>query len=227
VDRKTVVRKFLILAKLCEGYLLAAQSSRPKVSHMQFDDLETFEHTNCKPISVVLAVEFKSRLLLGFRCAEMPAKGLLAQISRKKYGIRRDQRKSKRRELFSSLKPFLIDNPRIDSDQNPHYRADVLEFFPQATYRTFKGRKACVAGQGELKKGGFDPLFSLNHTCAMLRANVNRLIRKTWCTTKKMQRLQMHLSLMAVFHNEMIKRKQPKRANPDNSFFALAVPKIL
>jgi hypothetical protein len=191
---------------------------------MQFDDLETFEHTNCKPVSVLVAVEFKSRWLLGFRCAEMPAKGPLAKISRKKYGMRQDQRKSKRRELFQSLKPLLVEKPCIDSDQNPHYRADVLEFFPQAIYRTYKGRKACVAGQGELKKGGFDPLFSLNHTCAMLRANVNRLIRKTWCTTKKIHRLEMHLNLMSVFHNEMIQRKSGTRQNGFPSFLRLQNP---
>jgi len=40
----------------------------------------------------------------------------------------------------------------------------------EATHRTVKGRRGSIAGQGELKKIGFDPLFSLNHTCAMLRA---------------------------------------------------------
>jgi len=47
---------------------------------------------------------------------------------------------------------------------------------------TTKGRRECVVGQGELKGGGFDPLFSLNHTCAMIRAHVSRLFRRTWNT---------------------------------------------
>ena len=46
------------------------------------------------------------------------------------------------------------------------------------------GATAPASGQGELKKAGKDPLFCINHTFAMLRANINRLIRKTWCTTK-------------------------------------------
>ena len=54
------------------------------------------------------------------------------------------------------------------------------------------------------KKVKFDPLFSLNHTFAMLRANVNRLFRKTWCTTKKPQRLADHLALYALYHNEVL-----------------------
>ena len=47
----------------------------------------------------------------------------------------------------------------------------------------------------------FDPLFALNHTAAMFRANVNRLIRRTWCTTKKRERLADHLTLYMAHHN--------------------------
>ena len=50
----------------------------------------------------------------------------------------------------------------------------------------------------------FDPLFSLNHTCAMLRANVNRLIRRTWCTTKKLQPLIDHLEIYTKYHNQIL-----------------------
>lgn len=42
----------------------------------------------------------------------------------------------------------------------------------------------------------------------MLRANVNRLFRKTWCTTKRADRLYAHLILYAHFHNTML-IKQP------------------
>ena len=56
-------------------------------------------------------------------------------------------------------------------------------------------------GQGELKKIGFDPLFDLNHTAAMIRANINRLFRRTWCTTKRADRLEAHLELYVQYHN--------------------------
>lgn len=38
-------------------------------------------------------------------------------------------------------------------------------------------------------------MWRLNHTCAKLRHHISRLTRKTWATTKKMDRLQMHLDL--------------------------------
>jgi hypothetical protein len=33
---------------------------------------------------------------------------------------------------------------------------------------------------------------------------VNRLIRRTWCTTKKRERLKDHLDIYVQFHNEVL-----------------------
>jgi len=174
------------------------------VTRLQFDDLETFEHTKMKPLSVTLAVEKGSREILGFEVSRMPAKGLLAGKALKKYGPRRDERAEGRDRLFRRIKSVVDPFALIQSDENPHYPADVKRHFPKCTHATVKGRRGCVTGQGELKAGGFDPLFSLNHTCGMFRANVNRLFRKTWCTTKKIQSLIYHLEMYVRFHNEVL-----------------------
>jgi hypothetical protein len=144
----------------------------------------------------------------------MPAKGRLAAISRKKYGVRPDERKKARRELFHELKSLVAPKVHIKSDQNPHYIKDVIQFFPDCLHQTFKGQKAAEIGQGELKKTKFDPLFSINHTLAKLRADSNRLIRKTWCTTKKEMCLKLHIHLVMLRHNTEIieKRKKSKLA---------------
>ena len=200
IHRTTVQRKKTFLA-LQALFWLVQFRKQYETSSVQFDDMETFEHTKCKPVSITLAVEKYSRLILAVEAASMPAKGLLVKKAMKKYGPRRDDRKAARRKLLSDLKVCTSENLLIESDQNPHYEPDVKEYFPNAAYVTFKGRRACVVGQGELKGGGFDPLFSLNHTCAMLRANMNRLFRRTWCTTKKINGLHEHLAIYAKNHN--------------------------
>jgi hypothetical protein len=207
INRKTVVRKFLFLSLHAAFELRAENLKLRAASEIQFDDLETFEHTKCKPLSVTIAVEKKTRRILGLEVSEMPANGRLAAKSRKKYGRRSDGRRKGRERLFAALADLVAPNPEIRSDQNPFYRGTVKKFFPGAFHRQFKGRAPADTGLGELKKGGFDPLFDLNHTCAMFRANVNRLFRKTWCTTKKSERLYAHLVLYAAFHNaELIER---------------------
>jgi hypothetical protein len=59
-----------------------------------------------------------------------------------------------------------------------------------------------------MKAGGFDPLFSLHHTCAMSRDNTKRLSRRTWCTTKLVPRLQCLLAIYTVFLNEWLLEKR-------------------
>src|SRR5207302_1806324 len=145
------------------------------ITHFQFDDLETIEHSKCKPLSVTIAVEGKSRRILCFKVSQMPAKGHLAKIALKKYGFRADLRHVARKEVFKKLALKVAPKVLIESDQNPHYSKDVKLHFPKATYNAFLSKRSSIAGQGELKKAVFDPLFTLNHTFAMLRANINRL----------------------------------------------------
>lgn len=205
VNPKTVVRKFLFLGQLS---LLQLEHHRnhleKKIDTLVFDDMESFEHSKCKPLSITLAVEDKTRLILGFKVSSMPAKGLLAAIARKKYGFRPDHRSKNRKELFKELQGITSSQVRIKSDESPHYVNDVRRFFKNSYHERYKGKRGCVVGQGELKAGGYDPLFSLNHTAAMLRANVNRLFRRTWNTTKKPERLNLHIAMYALYHNRLL-----------------------
>lgn len=200
----TVARKLEFLGSQSRFINLKMRRNRPLISELQFDDLETFEHTKLKPLSVTLAVEKHSRFIVGFEVSRMPAKGLLIYKSLKKYGPRKDERSEARDRLFRRIHEGVSKKSLIESDQNPHYPQVVKKYFPEANYQTLKGQRGCVTGQGELKQVHFDPLFSLNHTCAMLRANINRLFRKTWCTTKKIQPLIDHIEIYVRYHNQIL-----------------------
>ena len=181
IDRKTVVRKFLFIAQQAKRERLQSLEDLRRgdlITRVQFDEMESFEHSKCLPLSIPLVVEAGSRKILGFRVGRMPAKGLLAQISRKKYGPRKDDRPKMARDLFSELSSVIDSKAHFTTDQNPKYPSWLRPHFPEITHRAVKGRRGCTVGQGELKRIGFDPLFSLNHTAAMIRANVNRLFRK-------------------------------------------------
>lgn len=201
INRKTVVRKFLFMGLYSHLFLQQYRELHPPSTEIEFDDLETFEHSKLKPLSVTMALESGTRRILGFKVAQMPAKGLLVKRSLKKYGKRSDERAYFRRRLFEEIQPFVDPKAIIKSDENPHYIKDVTLYFPKASHVTFKGRRGCVVGQGELKAGGFDHLFSLNHSFAMFRANINRLFRRTWNTTKKREHLAIAISIYALYHN--------------------------
>jgi transposase-like protein len=209
-NRKTVARKIRFLAaqaKSSQSDFLATTYSAPahRLKAVQFDDLETSEHSKCKPLSVALAIDPMTRRILSFQVSQMPAKGLLKKIALKKYGKRKDERSKGWSRLMRELSSVVAQDACFKSDENPHYPRHLKREFPTALHTRLKSRRGCGAGgQGELKKIGFDPLFSLNHTCAMLRANMNRLFRRTWCTTKKKEGLENHLAIYVNFHNQVL-----------------------
>lgn len=205
VNRITVVRKFRFLAGQCRiaHSEFLTQFERAKLPEIVFDEMESFEHTKFKPLSIALAVT-PERKILFTQVAQMPAKGLLAAHSRKKYGHRKDERPRALRAMFAELQKIVRPDAVFRSDKNSSYPYFLQERFPTARHETTKGGRSAIVGQGELKKLGWDPIFSLNHTAAMFRANMNRLFRKTWCTTKTIRGLADHLALYTHYHNEIL-----------------------
>ncbi len=207
-SRITVARKLEFLAIQARikqrNRLRQYRDTHGKFTQVQFDDLETFEHTKCKPVTVTVVVDPTERIVIGFAVAQIAAKGPLAAISRKKYGKRRDKSRAMRQRLFRRLTPYIAEEASFKTDEHQHYPVLLRTHFPQATHEQFKSIRGCVTGQGELKKTVFDPLFSVNHTLAMLRANINRLVRRTWCTTKKIPQLANHLAIYIEYHNRVL-----------------------
>lgn len=206
INVKTVARKYKFLG-LRSKKLRVAQLEKyriNKATQVQFDDLVTFEHTKCKPVAISLLVEEKTRKILDFEVSQMSANGKLASISRKKYGLRVDQRREGWKRLFKRAQRVVSPEACFKSDEHPMYPGLVKEYFPKALHKRYKGRRARTTGQGELKVGGFDPIFNLNHNCAMLRDHIGQLVRKTWCTTKKMDSLNTLLEIYVEGHNRML-----------------------
>ena len=215
INRKTVTRKWVLMSGLAKQERLAElvklALAPQKLGELQFDEMESFERSKCLPLSIPLAVT-PERKILSFRVVSMPAKGPLALISRKKYGPRRDDRKAGALELFSEILAVVDPNALFKTDQKSTYPGWIRARFPRARHKAFKGKRGCVVGQGELKKVFFDPLFSFNHTAAMLRANINRLFRRTWCTTKRPDRLAAHIELYIQAHNRRVEQQLLRKA---------------
>jgi len=199
VNIKTVAARLIWQGRLSREknklHLQAFIAEHGPIKTVQFDDLVTFEHTKCKPLTMPVAVVDGVRLPLGFGVASIPAFGHLAAIARKKYGKRADHSRAVRRALFESLAEILPADVTFKTDGHEHYAKLIKQVFPEAKHEVFKSVRGAVVGQGELKKTKFDPLFSINHTFATLRAKVNRLTRRTWCTTKKPERLADHVDI--------------------------------
>src|SRR5690606_15539158 len=181
VTRRTVERKLPLIAtrarRLNDFYLAKMKG---QICNIQIDDLITKENSKLKPLSVTVAVDENSRIILGAEVSSIPAFGHLSRIAVKKYGKREDTHFQGLTKLFQRITPVISPEVLVKSDEHQLYPGFISAYLPRAKHLIFKSERSAVVGQGELKKVGFDPLFTINHTLAMLRANINRLIRKTW-----------------------------------------------
>mgnify|MGYP001102948546 CR=1 FL=1 len=94
------------------------------IKTVQFDDLLTFEHTKCKPLTIPVAVSDGVRVPIGFRVASIPAFGHLAAVARKRYGRRKDQN---RRQLRTKVN--RLNRRTWCTAKNPERLADHLDIF--------------------------------------------------------------------------------------------------
>lgn len=82
ISRTTSARKLLFLGRVAKCELKESLRHKAKLECVEFDDMETFEHSKCKPLSISLAVESGTRRILGFEVSQMPANGPLAKIAK-------------------------------------------------------------------------------------------------------------------------------------------------
>ena len=108
---------------------------------------------------------------------------------------------SMRKRVLRSCAPHLSPLVRIDTDEHQRYRNEIRQSLPGASHQQFPSIRGSLTGLGELKRTGYDPLYSINHTLAMLRDNIKRLARRTWCTTKRRRSLENLLAIYIHYHN--------------------------
>lgn len=204
VNKVTVARKFDYWSKKAElkNERFRKKLAKSKAQHLLFDDLITKEKTKLKPLAVTVAVDGKRRFILTSNVSQIAAFGHLALLSKKKYGPRKSYHKEALEKSFKQLQPIVSPHSLIKSDEHVNYAPAVQKYFPKAEYKQFKSEKACVAGQGELKKTKYDPIFTINHTLAMMRDGIGTFVRRTWCTTQDPKRLQGHLEIFIYYYNQ-------------------------
>ena len=202
--RKTVERKFVYLAKkarLNQQELLKKWQQNP-LKEVQFDDLISSVHTKLKPVSVSVVVDPVSFKVLGAKVAEIPAFGKIAEISRRKYGRRKNQHPKTLSDLLFNLKNNIASDATFKTDEHKRYPEIIAKHFPHSKHQTYKGQPASIVGMGELKTRRYDPIFAINHTLACFRGGMNRFFRRTWCTSKTLEHTQNHLDLFVDYYNE-------------------------
>ena len=207
ISRTTVARiiKWLSILKAEENERFLEALGIQKTIYI--DEMKTFIHSQCRPVTIAMAVNEHYKML-GFEISTVvPNSRRLIRIATKKYGKPKDNSTEGFVKLLRSIAPLCNEQTTIMTDKHPIYANLIKKNLTFKQHCRYKSKPAAIAGQGELKEKGKDPLFPINHVFAETRSRVARLARATWCTSKTIQGLADNLTVYMHYHNTVVKRK--------------------
>ncbi len=208
VRRPTIERRLRRLGLVCRKFhdLALSQARLRGGIHgvYQLDELETYEQDRrLSPVTMPVLIERSSYFVIHGETATMAARGNLTPGYREKKE-ERDLRIGKRRSgsraavvhslnrLLSNHRPDL--GITLESDRKTTYQT---EFRRLAGPRFLCHRRV----SSKRKRDKSNTLFPINHTLAMMRDSISRLVRRTWAASKLRQRLDLHFWIWACYRN--------------------------
>lgn len=79
--------------------------------------------------------------------------------------------------------------------------SDKKSIYPKLLQKAFGARLVHDRTHSKQVRNRWNPLFAANHTFAMLRDGVSRLVRETWAASKRAARLRHHLWVWVSYRN--------------------------
>lgn len=216
LDAHAVQKKFRKLARHVRLLNRNLLQRLPGGRTFVFDEMETYEQSSIRPVTVPVLVEKESKLVVAVGVA--PIRRVARRGSRRHRWLLREESEHGRRpdhghrcvrKVLARLKR-LLDG-----------KAAILVTDEKAAYAALCRKK--VAGDvqhltvsGRAVRSVYNPLFVVNLTEAMLRDNSGRLRRRTWLVSQKRSRLLLQLHLFQAYRNWTRRRtnKDPEGLTP-------------
>ncbi|MDA1260138.1 MAG: hypothetical protein O3A20_05900 [Planctomycetota bacterium] len=208
IDRKTVQRRLRCFGPSLRGwhahFLARARQCGGLSGAFSFDELETFEHDRrLQPVTVPVMIHRATRFVVHLETADLPARGgLSAMDTARKHALekRHGRRKSGSTRAVEAC---------ILALKNVHAPRELLQLvmdrkssYPPIVRRHFGNRFAALIRESSTTpRNPLNPLFPINHTLAMLRDQVSRLVRRSWAASKKQTELVHHLWIFVAWRN--------------------------
>lgn len=218
VTRKTVELRMRRLGEHCRLFHAARLAGKRIGGIFQLDEAETFEtNRRLKPVTMPVLIERKTRFIVHTESAPLPARGNLSpkHAARKLAyealeGKRTSGSRAAVKRCFEALAAHLAPSEPlvVQTDRKVTYPGILRDVFTaRAVIHTTTSSRT--------KRDGKNLLAAINHTFAMLRDGVSRVVRRTWAHAKWRTRLAQHTWVWVVYRNYVRYRSnKQKRATP-------------
>lgn len=206
ISRHTVAQRLVLLGNHCREFhrCRLERAGRPLLAGtFQLDELESFEHERrIKPLTVPVLIHRQSFFIVATSTASLPARGRLAprfqakkRALEERLGKRRSGSRRAVRECLSQLAR------QRDPSQDLRLETDRKSTYPRLVREELGARVEHHREDSKAPRCYGSVLFAINHTLAQLRDGLSRLVRRTWATTKREERLGLHLWVWMSYRN--------------------------
>jgi biotin operon repressor len=202
--RRTVerrVRRFGAHGREFHARLLAGKRLQ---GHFSLDEAESFERDRrLQPVTLPVLIEKRSRFLVHVESAPLPARKVSSPaLQRRKQQLEKVQGRRRSGSRAAVKRCFEVLREHADAQGTLSISTDLKATYPGILKQVFGARKLeHDKTSSKEKRDRRNPLFAINHTLAMLRDGVSRLVRRTWCHAKLRERLDHHLWIYAAWRN--------------------------
>jgi transposase-like protein len=205
--RRTVHHRRQLLGRHClefhEEVLARAEKAGICGTRFLLDELETFEERRrLQPVTVPVVVEHPSYYVVGASVGTLPARGNLRlgeRLRKAKLESLHGRRLNGSREAVSEALGFV--RPLLGASGHGLVESDFKSTYPQLIRKTLGKSVAHKQHSSTAKRNRGNPLFPINHTLAMLRDGLSRLVRRSWAASKRRARLLEHLWIWIAWRN--------------------------
>jgi len=205
--RRTIAHRLTLLGRHCRDFHVAALERARRDGGIdgvfQLDELETYEDSRrLKPVTVPVLIERKTYFVLHATCAPLPARGGLSPAWRRKKETAETIEGKRKSGSVAAVGEGFACLARMHRSAAPvAVQTDRKKSYAAILARLFSGRLRHERHSSKQPRNYGNPLFPINHTLAMMRDGVSRLVRRTWAGSKLRDRLEMHLWIWIAYRN--------------------------
>ncbi len=168
------------------------------------DEAETFETDRLvRPITIPVLIQRKTLFVIYAETAPLPPRGRLdvfrklrKERDERNFGPRKCGSRAAVKRTLEALSNAMAPGHFLEivTDKKGSYRTLLKEVFGALP-------RNHIQESSRKRRNRANPLFPINHTLAMMRDGVSRLVRRNWAASKLRDRLTDHLWIWIVYRN--------------------------
>ena len=170
----------------------------------QLDELETFEiDRRLFPLTVPILIDKKTRFVVHADTGTLPARGNLREYDKQRKKAYEKaagtKRVSRSKEVTKAC--FVVLRDHLGADASFDVQTDEKNTYPLVLRQVFGKQIRHQWVNSKAVRNRSNLLFPINNTLAQTRDNVGRLVRRSWCHSKKERNLRLHLWVWILYRN--------------------------